>query len=107
VRALWSFPLDLRDVTADQAAGLLAAVQALSYLPAATSVNLSLSATAGESATIQTTLSSGLAATLPSFVATDDAVQRVLSLLFVSCSPRWWCCSAPGWSPSTGAASSP
>ena len=84
VRALWSFPLDLRHVTADQAAGLLVAVQALSYLPAATSVNLSLSATAGESATIQTTLSSGLAATLPSFVATDDAVQRVLSLLFVS-----------------------
>jgi len=84
VRALWSFPLDLRQVTADQAAGLLAAVQALSYLPAATSLNMRLSTTAGESATIQTALSSGLAATLPPFVATDDAVQRVLSLLFVS-----------------------
>jgi putative ABC transport system permease protein len=84
VHTLWSFPLDLSHVTADQAAGLLNAVQRLSYLPAATSVDASLSATSGESATIQTTLSSGLATTLPAFVATDDAVQRVLSLLFVS-----------------------
>jgi putative ABC transport system permease protein len=84
VQTLWSFPLNLSHVTADQAAGLLNAVQRLSYLPAATSVDASLSATSGESATIQTTLSSGLATTTPAFVATDDAVQRVLSLLFVS-----------------------
>jgi putative ABC transport system permease protein len=84
VQTLWSFPLDLGHVTADQAADLLSAVQRLSYLPAATSVEASLSTTSGESATIQTTLSSGLATTLPAFVATDDAVQRVLSLLFVS-----------------------
>jgi len=84
VQTLWSFPLDLSRVTADQAAGLRGAVARLSYLPAVTSVDTSLSATSGESATIQTTLSSGLATTLPAFVASDDAVQRVLSLLFVS-----------------------
>ena len=40
-----------------------------------------------------------LAATLPSFVATDDAVQRVLSLMFVSLAviAASWCCSAPAW----------
>src|SRR6202044_2410164 len=32
---------------------------------------------------IQISLSNGLTSTLPSFVATDDAVQRVLSVLFV------------------------
>jgi putative ABC transport system permease protein len=84
LHALWSFPLALAGVTADQAAGLSRALAAVGYLPAATSVGTSLNASAGPSATIQITLSSGLAASLPSFVATDDAVQRVLSLMFVS-----------------------
>ena len=84
LRALWSFPLNLGVVTADQAAGLARELQAVGYLPAATSVGTSLNASAGPSATIQVSLSSGLATTLPSFVATDGAVQRVLSLMFVS-----------------------
>jgi putative ABC transport system permease protein len=84
LRARWSFPLGLAGVTADQAAGLLRAARAVSYLPAASSVSTSLSNTAGSSATIDSSLSSGLSSILPSFVATDDAVQRVLSLLLVS-----------------------
>jgi len=84
MHALWSFPLSLGSVTADQAAGLLQDLQAVAYLPAATSVSTNLNAVAGQSATITVTLSSGLVTTLPSFVATDDAVQRALSLLFVS-----------------------
>ena len=84
LRALWSFPLGLGGVTADQAAGLGRTLAAVGYLPAATSVGTSLNASAGPAATIQVSLSSGLATSLPSFVATDDAVQRVLSLMFVS-----------------------
>ena len=84
LRALWSFPLGLAGVTADQAAGLARALAAVGYLPAATSVGTSLNTSAGPAATIQVSLSSGLASSLPSFVATDDAVQRVLSLMFVS-----------------------
>ena len=84
LRAVWSFPLSLGRVTADQAAGLARALLAVGYLPAVTEVGTSLSTSAGLAATIQVSLSSGLAATLPSFVATDDAVQRVLSLMFVS-----------------------
>jgi putative ABC transport system permease protein len=84
LRALWSFPLGLAGVTADQAAGLARTLGAVGYLPAATSVGTSLNTSAGPAATIQVSLSSGLASSLPSFVATDDAVQRVLSLMFVS-----------------------
>jgi putative ABC transport system permease protein len=84
LHALWSFPLALGGVNADQAAALGQAVQAVSYLPAAASVGSSLNATAGSLATIQVSLSDGLSSVLPSFVATDDAVQRALSLLFVS-----------------------
>ena len=84
LRALWSFPLDLTGVTADQAAGLARALAAVGYLPAATSVGTSLNASAGPAATIQVSLSSGLATLLAPFVATDDAVQRALSLMFVS-----------------------
>jgi len=83
LHALWSIPLALGGVTADQAAGLLSTLQGVTYLPAATAVGTSLNAAAGPSATIQISLSNGLTSTLPSFVATDDAVQRVLSLLFV------------------------
>jgi putative ABC transport system permease protein len=84
LRAIWSFPLDLHAVNADQAAGLQQAIQALSYLPAVTSAGTSLNAVAGQSATITFGLSCGLDIILAPFVATDDAVQRTLSLLFVS-----------------------
>jgi putative ABC transport system permease protein len=84
LHGLWSIPLDLGHVDADQAAGLEQVLQALSYLPAATSLSTNLNATAGQSATIQISLSSGLVTTLSTFVATDDAVQRALTLLFVS-----------------------
>ena len=50
LHALWSFPLALGGVNADQAAGLQHALQALSYLPAASSVSNSLSASAGPDA---------------------------------------------------------
>ena len=91
---LWSFPLDLRSVTADQAAGLQRQLQALSFLPALSSVSASVSSSEGSaslngqqaatSSPIAVTLSIGLTSVLPAFVATDDAVQRALSLLFVS-----------------------
>jgi putative ABC transport system permease protein len=84
VQGLWSFPLDLSRVDADHAAGLQRVLQAVSYLPAAASVNTNLGGIAGQSATIQISLSSGLATSLASFVATDDAVQRALSPLFIS-----------------------
>jgi len=84
LHALWSFPLALGGVDADQAAGLQHALQALSYLPATSSVSNSISASAGQTATTVVTLSNGLVPALQSFVATDDAVQRVLSLLLVS-----------------------
>ena len=84
LHAEWSFPLSLGSVNADQAAGLLRALQAVAYLPAATSVGTRLSASAGQSASITVSLVCGLVTTLPAFVATDDAVQRALSLLFVS-----------------------
>ena len=84
LRGLWSFPLDLASVNADQAAGLDQALQSLAYLPTATSVGTQLNGAAGPSATITFGLSSGLELILSPFVATDDAVQRTLSLLFVS-----------------------
>jgi putative ABC transport system permease protein len=84
LRALWSFPLALAGVTADQAAGLARTLAAVGYLPAATSVGTSLNATAGPAATIQVSLSSDLTTMLSPFLATDDAVQRALSLMFVS-----------------------
>jgi putative ABC transport system permease protein len=93
LRATWAFPLNLGSVNADQAAGLLAKVQALSFLPAAASVSTNLSTSSGSqsfngaqgaSSPLTVTLADGLTTVLPSFVATDDAVQRALSLLFVS-----------------------
>jgi putative ABC transport system permease protein len=84
LQALWSFPLDLGHVSADQAAGLLRTARGVSYLPAAGNVGASLSATAGADALLTVSLSSGLVSVLQSFVATDAAVQRALSLMFVS-----------------------
>jgi putative ABC transport system permease protein len=84
LRGLWSFPLNLASVNADQAAGLNQALQSLAYLPTVTSVGTQLNGVAGPSATITFGLSSGLELILSPFVATDDAVQRTLSLLFVS-----------------------
>src|SRR5262249_59834363 len=84
LRALWSFPLDLRSVTADQAAGLQRELQALSFLPVANSVGSTLGIPADKVAPFSVSLSNGLTVILPSFVAADDAVQRALSLLLVS-----------------------
>jgi putative ABC transport system permease protein len=84
LRALWSFPLSLGSVTADQAAGLQRTAGAVQFLPAATSVGTKLNAVAGQFAVVSVALSTGLGLVLAPFVATDDAVQRALSLLFVS-----------------------
>ena len=93
LRSVWAFPLSLGSVNADQAAGLLQKLQALSYLPAAAAVSTNLSSSSASSTIYGTqngaspltvTLADGLVAVLPSYVATDDAVQRALSLLFVS-----------------------
>jgi putative ABC transport system permease protein len=84
LHALWSFPLDVGGINADEAAGLQHELQALSYLPVTSSVSNSISASAGPTATTVITLSNGLVPALQSFVAADDAVQRVLSLLLVS-----------------------
>src|SRR5262249_60676896 len=78
-------PWGRRSVTADQAAGLQRDLQATSYLPVAGTVSSRLAKDTGQQASpFVVTLSSGLTVILPSFVATDDAVQRALSLLFVS-----------------------
>jgi putative ABC transport system permease protein len=84
LQAVWSFPLDLSHVSADQAAGLLQTARGMSYLPTVGSVSASLSAAAGAEGLLVVSLSSGLVSVLPSFVATDAAVQRALSLMFVS-----------------------
>ncbi|HKA96826.1 MAG TPA: hypothetical protein VKD66_11230, partial [Streptosporangiaceae bacterium] len=84
LHALWSFPLDLGHVSADQAAALLETARGVSYLPAVGYVSADLDAAAGASAPLVVSLSSGLVSLLPSFVATDAAVQRALSLMFVS-----------------------
>ncbi len=84
LHALWGFPLDLRGVTADQAAGLEHDLQATSYLPVAGSVSSGLAIAASPGSPFVVSLSNGLTVILPAFVTTDDAVQRALSLLFVS-----------------------
>jgi putative ABC transport system permease protein len=84
LRALWSFPLDLQSVTADQAAGLQRDLQATSYLPVAGSIGTRLGIPTNQGAPFVASFSNGLTTILPPFVATDDAVQRALSLLFVS-----------------------
>jgi putative ABC transport system permease protein len=68
--ALWVFPLDLSRVSADQAAGLLQALQGVTSLPA--------------HAGLQVNLSTGLVTALPPVLASDAAVQGALSPLFVS-----------------------
>src|SRR5215831_19658320 len=84
LHAAWSFPLELRSVTADQAAGLQRDLQATSYLPVAGTVSSRLANDTGRANPLVVALSNGLTVVLSSFVATDDAVQRALSLLFVS-----------------------
>jgi putative ABC transport system permease protein len=68
--ALWAFPLDLSRVSADQAAGLLQALQQVTALPAAAGLAVNFSA--------------GLVTALPPVLASDAAVQGALSPLFVS-----------------------
>jgi putative ABC transport system permease protein len=68
--AVWVFPLDLSRVSADQAAGLLQALQQVTALPAAAGLAVNFSA--------------GLVTALPPVLASDAAVQGALSPLFVS-----------------------
>jgi putative ABC transport system permease protein len=68
--AVWAFPLDLRRVTADQATGLLQALQRVTALPAEVGLEVNFSA--------------GLVSALPPVLASDAAVQGALSPLFVS-----------------------
>jgi putative ABC transport system permease protein len=68
--AVWVFPLDLSRVTADQAAGLLQALQRVTALPAALGLEVNFSA--------------GLVPALLPVLATDAAVQTALSPVFVS-----------------------
>ena len=84
LQALWSFPLDLSHVNADRAAGLLLTARGVSYLPVTGNVGASLSGAAGADALLTVSLRSGLVSVLQSFVATDAAVQRALSLMLVS-----------------------
>jgi putative ABC transport system permease protein len=91
MHALWCFPLSLGAVNADQAGSLEHKLQALSFLPVAASVSKHLGGSAGsatfngiEGTALPITLSDGLVSVLPAFLSTDDAVQRTLSLLFVS-----------------------
>lgn len=82
--ATWAFPLVLRSVDADQAAGLLGKLQTLGYLPAVASVSTGLTNSTGGTGAVDVSLSSGLQIALSPFVATDNAIQGALSLLFVS-----------------------
>jgi putative ABC transport system permease protein len=81
---LWDFPLALAGVNADQAAGLARAQARIAYLPVAGEVSANLTQSAQTQSQLVVSLTSGLLAPLQAFVATDDAVQRSLSLLFVS-----------------------
>jgi putative ABC transport system permease protein len=83
VTAEWSFPLNLAGISADQAAGLLHALQRVSYLPALGPASTGMT-TPNASNPLVISLSSGLVSTLAPVVATDAEVQRALSLLFVS-----------------------
>ena len=84
LHALWSFPLSLGGVTADEAASLDSKLRATSYLQVASSVSSALARAEDVASPLVVSLSNGLGLVLPPFVATDDAVQRVLSMLFVS-----------------------
>ena len=95
LHALWGFPLSPGSVNADQAADLQRTLQALSFLPASSSVSANLGAGGpsssangiqSEGGPLAISLSDGLVTVLPAFLSTDDAVQRALSLLFVSLS---------------------
>jgi putative ABC transport system permease protein len=83
-QALWSFPLDTGQVSADQAASLLQTLRGVSYLPAVSKVSANLGAAASATSGLQISLSAGLVTALLPFVAADAAIQRALSLLFVS-----------------------
>jgi putative ABC transport system permease protein len=84
VHVIWDFPLDLSGVNADQAASLARAQAGIASLPVAGVVSEHLTQTAENESPLVIDLTTGMLAPLQSFVATDDDVQRTLSLLFVS-----------------------
>lgn len=80
--ALWVFPLDLGHVSADQASGLLQALQQVTALP--TAVGGAGASATGSGAGLEVDFSAGLVIALPPVLASDAAVQNALSPLFVS-----------------------
>jgi putative ABC transport system permease protein len=80
--ALWVFPLDLGQVSADQAAGLLQALQRVTALSAA--VGGAGARAAGAGSALEVNFSAGMVTALPPVLASDAAVQGALSPLFVS-----------------------
>jgi putative ABC transport system permease protein len=79
---LWVFPLNLGQVSADQATGLLTALQRVTALP--TAVGGAGASTARGGAALEVNFSSGLVIALPPVLASDAAVQGALAPLFIS-----------------------
>jgi putative ABC transport system permease protein len=79
---LWVFPLDLGQVSADQATGLWTALQRVTALP--TAVGGAGASTPRGGAGLEVDFSSGLVTVLPPVLASDAAVQGALSPLFIS-----------------------
>ncbi len=79
---LWVFPLGLGQVSADQATGLLTALQGVTALP--TAVGGAGAGTAPVGAGLEVDFSSGPVNVLPPVLASDAAVQGALSPLFIS-----------------------
>lgn len=83
---LWVFPLDLSQVSADQATGLLTDLEQVTALPTAVGGagvgGADASTTRGTA--LEVDFSSGLVTVLPPVLASDAAVQGALSPLFIS-----------------------
>jgi putative ABC transport system permease protein len=82
LHALWAFPLDVRQVSADQADGILQALRRVTALPVAVAGPGASAASSGY--TLEVNFGAGLATALPPVLARDAAVQRALSPLFIS-----------------------
>ena len=84
LHSVWSFPLDLSAVTADQAASLQRKLQATSYLPVASLVSSSLTITGSEGGPFVVSLGTGLTVD-PALVRGDRAMP---------CSGPCRCCTS-------------
>jgi putative ABC transport system permease protein len=84
---LWVFPLDLGQVSADQATGLLTDLEQVTALPTAVGgagAGGAGASTARGGTALEVDFSSGLVTVLPPVLASDAAVQGALSPLFIS-----------------------